>query len=198
MALGLSLSALSVPASAMELDSYGYAKVVIKGTPGAEQLWIEVEDPALSAANTAITVNGQPALTVNTALGAAAIVRPGTEDVEVTIGVSIEADPDIAFTAVNASGTVLYTEHYRTGMTASRPRSTATTAPTPAVTATVAPASNTVVPAPTDGAAAGEIKVQGSLADTGAMLGVLVPVGLAILLLGLVVVVAIRKKKVQP
>jgi hypothetical protein len=71
----------------MELDSYGYAKVVIKGTPGAEQLWIEVEDPALSAANTAITVNGQPALTVNTALGAAAIVRPGTEDVEVTIGV---------------------------------------------------------------------------------------------------------------
>jgi hypothetical protein len=93
------------------------------GTPGAEQLWIEVEDPALSAGNAAITVDGQPVTTVDTALGVAAVVTPATKDNHVTIGVSVAADPDIAFTAVNAAGTALYTEHYRTGMTAARPQS---------------------------------------------------------------------------
>jgi hypothetical protein len=192
--LGLGLSALSVPASAVELDSDGYAKVLIKGVQGAEQLWIEVEDPGLSAVNTAITVDGQPVPAIDTALGAAAIVRPGTEDVEVTIGVSVAADPDIAFTTLGAAGAVLYTEHYRASMSVARPRSTETTSPTPVVTATVAPASSAVVPIAASEPAAGEVKTQGILADTGAILGVLVPVGVAIVLLGLVIVAAIRKK----
>lgn len=191
--LGLGLSALSVPASAVELDSDGYAKVVIKGVQGADQLWIEVEDPALSAGNTAITVDGQLVPTVDTALGAAAIVRLGTADTEVTIGVSVAADPDIAFTTLSASGAVLYTEHYRTSMSVARPPSTETAAPTPTVTATVAPAANTVVPIASE-PAAGEVKTQGILADTGAILGALIPVGIAIVLLGLVIVVGMRKK----
>lgn len=191
--LGLGLSALSVPASAVELDSDGYAKVLIKGVQGGEQLWIEVEDPGLSAGDTAITVDGQPVSTVDTALGAAAIVRPGTEDVEVTIGLSVAANPDIAFTTLDAAGAVLYTEHYRTSMSVARPRNTETTTPTPAVTATVAPAANTVVPIASEPPAGG-VKTQGILANTGAILGALVPVGIAIVLLGLVIVVAMRKK----
>lgn len=198
MALGLSFSAIALPASAVELDSDGYARILIEGTPGAEQLWIEVEDPALSAGNTAITVDGQPVTTVDTALGVAAVVTPATKDNHVTIGVSVAADPDIAFTAVNAAGMALYTEHYRTGMTAARPQSsqspapTPTPTPTPAVTATVAPASSTVVPASSGTPEA--VTPQGELADTGAMLGILIPVGLAVLALGLGLVLAARKK----
>jgi hypothetical protein len=194
MALGLSFSAIALPASAVELDSDGYARILIEGTPGAEQLWIEVEDPALSAGNTAITVDGQPVTTVDTALGVAAVVTPATKDNHVTIGVSVAADPDIAFTAVNAAGMALYTEHYRTGMTAARPQSSQSPAPTPtpAVTATVAPASSTVVPASSGTPEA--VTPQGELADTGAMLGILIPVGLAVLALGLGLVLAARKK----
>lgn len=200
VALGVSLSVIGVPASAVELDSDGYARTIVDGTPGAVELWIEVEDPVLSADNTRITVDGNLVTTINTPFGAAAIVKDATKDVEIIIGVSVAADPDIAFTAVNAAGASLYEEHYRTGMTASRPRET--TAPTPGspvtpapvVTATVAPMSVEPVKAPGSAERASDSRSDGILADTGAMLGLLIPVGLALLALGIIAVAAARRK----
>ena len=122
--LGIGLCATATPASAVELDPNGFAVIIVQGTPGATELWIEVEDPAVSAAETFISVDDEPVSVVDTALGAAAIIKAGSEDLRVTVGISIDADPDIAFTAVNAEGRQLFSEHYRTAMTASRPVNT--------------------------------------------------------------------------
>lgn len=198
-ALGLGFSTLAVPASAVELDSNGFALITVEGTPGATELWIEVEDPALSAAETFISVDDRPVTVIDTALGAAAIVKAGAEDLRVAIAVSINADPDIAFTAVDAEGTRLYSEHYRTAMTASRPGGTQPGTPASEASPTQPPAgaAPSDAPSPTAPAAgeqAGEVKTQGDLASTGAQVLGLLLAGVAALSIGLIVVATIRRK----
>lgn len=206
--LGIGLCVTATPALAVELDSNGFAVKTVKGTPGATELWIEVEDPAISAAETFISVNDEPVSVVDTALGAAAIIKAGSEDLRVAVGISIDADPDIAFTAMNAEGRQLFSEHYRTAMTASRPVNTPTAAPTPVPAPITDPsvdpapsaAPSAAVPADLSTAApladqqAGDVQTQSSLGDTGARIVGPLLAGLAALAAGVIGVAFARKK----
>lgn len=192
--LGIGLCATATPALAVELDSNGFAVKTVKSTPGATELWIEVEDPAVSAAETFISVNDEPVSVVDTALGAAAIIKAGSQDLRVAVGISIDANPDLAFTALDAEGRQLFSEHHRTAMTAARPVDTPTAAPTPDPSPTTDPSVDPAPSAAPSDQQAGNVQTQSSLGDTGARIVGPLLAGLAALAAGVIGVAFARKK----
>lgn len=91
----------------------GYARFTVTPESGATQVWIEVEDPSLSAPEVVVLVDGATQTVANTALGTIAIVPATGSSRTFAVALTTDATPDIAVTIIDGAGTILYSTVYQ-------------------------------------------------------------------------------------
>lgn len=149
-ALGLLLMWLSPPGTARALDVVvggdGYAVFTVAATPGATQLWLDVEAPELAAADVVVQIAGEAVTLLDTPFGAGVVLGHDGAAITVVVGLRVDADPDLSVALADAEGRILLTDSARVALQAV----TGDMIPSPPPTtppATTPPADDT--PAPT-------------------------------------------------
>jgi hypothetical protein len=117
------------PAAALdsEIDSGGFARLVVPDVVAASELWVEVEAPTLNAGNIVLMNGGAEVALRSTALGAGAILAYDGTSIELAVGVTVAASPDVAITVLGTDGAVLFSAHSRIAL----PPSAGGVSPTP-------------------------------------------------------------------
>lgn len=119
--LGIFLLLLTTPrATALETrtDAGGHVSVEVPATPGAAQLWLDVEAPGLTPDDVSLQLDGGAVALRATPLGVGAIhVHAGTA-ATLTLGLRVDADVDVAITLVDAQGRILFSDGARLELTA--------------------------------------------------------------------------------
>jgi len=92
----------------MTIGSDGFARFDVTPEAGATQVWIEVEDPSISAANVVVRVDGVNQTVTTTALGAIAIVPASSATRSFAVALTTAASPDIAVTIIDGVGNILW------------------------------------------------------------------------------------------
>lgn len=111
--LGIALPWLAPPgAHALEsrIREDSYAVVDVPAVAGAESLWIDVEAPSLLASDVLLTVAGERKAMRQTPFGAGVIVEHSGDAVQLILGLTVEAEVDVAITVVDADGRVLLSD----------------------------------------------------------------------------------------
>lgn len=91
----------------------GYARFTVTPEAGAAQVWIEVEDPSISAPEVVVLVDGAAQTVTNTALGTIAIVPATGSTRTFAVALTTGATPDIAVTIIDGLGNILYSTVYQ-------------------------------------------------------------------------------------
>lgn len=92
----------------MTVGSDGFASFDVTPETGATQVWIEVEDPSITAADVVVRVDGTTQTVTNTALGAIAIVPASTSTRSFGVALTTAGSPDIAVTIIDGVGNILW------------------------------------------------------------------------------------------
>lgn len=182
----------AAPAMALdsEVDGTGFARLAVPDVADASELWVEVEAPTLTAANTVLMVNGVEFALRSTALGAGAILPYTGASVELAVGVAATASPDVAITVLDVDGAVLFSDHSRIALTPMRSdAATPPGGPGPVVT----PPGSTTGGDPSATAIKSADRT-GALSDTGSDVFVYLTLAMLAVALGAVGVFAARKK----
>lgn len=108
-------AALAAPGT-LTIGSDGFARFDVAPDSGATEVWIEFEAPGLTAADVVVRLNGVDQTVTTTALGAIAIVPASTSTQSFAIAPLTDAEPDIAATVLDGSGSVLSSASYRIEM----------------------------------------------------------------------------------
>lgn len=162
------LFVMGVPGTAAAADADGFVHFTVPAHATAAELWVEVESPALGAADVVIEVDGTEHTPVDTPIGVTLVVPASGSAQDVAVAIRRASDPDIALTVIDADGTILHSQHERVS---SADPGGGTPTPDPSASATPAPSASATA-GPTTGSPAGGGDEGGALATTGTDAGV--------------------------
>jgi hypothetical protein len=97
----------------LTVGSDGFARFDLTPEAGATQVWVEVEDPSVSAANVVVRVDGVDQTVTTTALGAIAVVPATAGTRSFAVALTGPASPDIAVTIIDGVGNILWSTSYQ-------------------------------------------------------------------------------------
>lgn len=108
----LLLVASPAHAATLTIGADGWARFTLSPAAGATEIWIEVEHPDIDAADVRVSRGSVSATVTDTAFGAIAIL-PAAGVGDFGVALTTAADPDIAITVIDATGTILSSESHR-------------------------------------------------------------------------------------
>jgi hypothetical protein len=131
--LTITMSSAALPAQAapgpIAVGTDGVAYFEVTPEAGATEVWIEVEDPSINAADVVVRLGGANQLVTDTALGAIAVVAASAGTQSFAVALTTEATPDIAVTIIDGTGTVLSSRSYQLALEDYRPLVPSATTP---------------------------------------------------------------------
>ena len=111
----LLLVASPAHAATLTIGADGWARFTLSPAAGATEIWIEVEHPDIDAADVRVSRGSVSATVTDTAFGAIAIL-PAAGVGDFGVALTTAADPDIAITVIDATGTILSSESHRVAL----------------------------------------------------------------------------------
>lgn len=110
------LPALAAPGP-IAVGTDGFARFDVFPEAGAAQVWIEVEDPTIDAADVVVRLGAANQTVTDTALGSIVIVPASSGIQSFGVALTTSSNPDIAVTVIDASGTIISSATYRVTLT---------------------------------------------------------------------------------